>query len=87
MVEKIVKEMVWKRVRTMFVLYLDRHTNSLPTELEQETFVKLINNDDDWSQQILQNLWMKFEAEELGDEVIEKFTIEALELINKSAEL
>lgn len=87
MVEKIVKEMVWVRIRTMFTMYLDRHVNSLSTEVEQETFLKLINNDDEWSQQILQNLWNQFEEKELGDEVVQRMTNEVLDLLNKSAEI
>ena len=87
MVEKIVKEMVWVRIRTMFTMYLDRHVNSLPTEVEQQTFLKLLNNDDEWSQQILENLWMQFEEKELSDGVIERITNEVLDLLNKSAEI
>ena len=87
MVEKIVKEMVWVRIRTMFTMYLDKHVNSLPTEVEQQTFLKLLNNDDEWSQQILENLWMQFEEKELGDEVIQRITNEVLDLLNKSAEI
>ena len=87
MVEKIVKEMVWVRIRTMFTFYLDKHVNSLPTEVEQQTFLKLLNNDDEWSQQILENLWMQFEEKELGDEVIQRITNEVLGLLNKSAEI
>lgn len=87
MVEKIVKEMVWVRIRTMFTMYLDRHVNSLPTEVERETFLKLINNDDEWSQQILQNLWNKFEEKELSEGVIQRMTNEVLELLNKTAEI
>ena len=87
MIDKIVKEMVWVRIRTMFTMYLDRHVNSLPTEVEKETFLKLINNDDEWSQQILQNLWNKFEEKELSEGVIQRMTNEVLELLNKTAEI
>ena len=87
MIDKIVKEMVWVRIRTMFTMYLDRHVNSLPTEVERETFLKLINNDDEWSQQILQNLWNKFEEKELSEGVIQRMTNEVLELLNKTAEI
>ena len=87
MIDKIVKEMVWVRIRTMFTMYLDRHVNSLPTEVEKETFLKLINNHDEWSQQILQNLWNKFEEKELSEGVIQRMTNEVLELLNKTAEI
>ena len=87
MLEKIVKEMVWVRVQTMFMSFVDKHIENLPTELEKITFVQLVNNDDEWSQQILGNLWAQFEKDELGEEKVQKMTDEVLEFLQKSAEI
>ena len=87
MLEKIVKEMVWVRVRSMFMSFVDKHIENLPTELEKITFIQLVNNDDEWSQQILCNLWAQFEEKELTNDKFESITKEVLEFLQKSAEI
>lgn len=87
MVEKIVKEIVWARVREMFKSYVDRYITNLPTHAERKTFVQLLNNGDEWTEQILENVWEQFEKDELGEEKIQQMTNEVLDLLNKSAEI
>jgi len=87
MLEKIVKEMVWVRVRSMFMSFVDKHIENLPTELEKITFIQLVNNDDEWSQQILGNLWAQFEEKELTNDKFESITKEVMQFLQKSAEI
>jgi hypothetical protein len=67
--------------------FVDKHIENLPTELEKITFIQLVNNDDEWSQQILGNLWAQFEEKELTNDKFESITKEVLEFLQKSAEI
>lgn len=87
MLEKIVKEMVWVRVRTMFMVFVDKHVESLQTQKEKNTLIQLINNNDEWSDQILSNLWEQFEQKELTNEKFESITKEVMGFLKRSAEI
>jgi hypothetical protein len=87
MLEKIVKEMVWVRVRGMFKAFILNHIENLPTEAEKNTLVKLLSNDDEWSQQIMDNLWSQFEKSELNEEVVKGITNEILDTLQKNVEI
>jgi hypothetical protein len=87
MFEKIVKEMVWVRVRSMFKAYVDQYITNLPTHAERKAFIQLLNNNDEFTDQILNNIWEQFEEDELGEEKIQQITNEVLDFMNKSAEI
>jgi hypothetical protein len=87
MLEKIVKEMVWVRVRSMFMSFVHKHIENLQTDLERLNFIQLVNNDDEWSQQILGNLWAQFEEKELTNDKFESITKEVMQFLQKSAEI
>ena len=87
MLEEIVKEMVWARVSSMFMSFVHKHIENLQTDFERLTFIQLVNNDDEWSQQILCNLWAQFEEKELTNDKFESITKEVMQFLQKSAEI
>lgn len=87
MIESMVKEMVWVRVKSMFMVFIDKHIESLSTQAEKNTLIQLINNSDEWSKQILNNLWEQFEEKELSNDTFENITKEVVGLLKRRAEL
>ena len=87
MLEKVAKEMVWVRVRTMFMVFINKHIESLQTQTEKNKLIQLINNNDEWSDQILSNLWEQFEQKELSNDKFESITKEVMGFLKRSSEI
>ena len=61
-IKGIIKEMVWQQITKDFFDFVLKHSETLSPK-EQTALAELINNGDDYSHGILEQLWKEFEVE------------------------
>ena len=87
MFKEIIKEMFWARVREMFKGYINQHIEQLATEQEKKVFIRLLENDDEWTHQILDNLWNDFRKKELTEDNVKGLLKEVAQILDVSAKI
>ena len=77
---EIVKQMITLKVQQMFRDFVYEHVENTKSETEKNALVTLINNEDEWSMQILKNLWVDFEQTKLSQQTLEQMAEQAMQI-------
>lgn len=61
-IKNLIREVVWQQITNDFYNFVIKHSETLSPK-EQIVLAELINNGDDYSHGILEQLWKEFEVE------------------------
>lgn len=76
MLGEIIKGLFTEKVAKLFMQYTSDHLDSLPTQVEKNALIRLLNNDDEFTDEVLEQLWSEFKATRLTEEKVSEILSE-----------